>query len=140
MALGFPVEFLHVSAGEVCAVSAGYDAFSPAALYGHTDVVRGPFGASAGRADSVLIVRTRGTVHTAVCDQFVYRFLHIRSPVILFDSAVSSCRHPNIFVLLKELATISQEDPTDTFIDRDTRTSLAFQGFLLYVFAVMLLL
>jgi hypothetical protein len=40
----------------------------------------------------------------------------------------------------EELATISQEDPTDTFIDRDTRTSLAFQGFLLYVFAVMLLL
>lgn len=40
----------------------------------------------------------------------------------------------------EELATISDEDPTDTFIGRDTRTSLAFQGFLLYVFAVMLLL
>lgn len=40
----------------------------------------------------------------------------------------------------EELATISEEDPTDTFIGRDTRTSLAFQGFLLYVFAVMLLL
>lgn len=39
-----------------------------------------------------------------------------------------------------ELAMISDEDPTDTFIGRDTRTSLAFQGFLLYVFAVMLLL
>ena len=40
----------------------------------------------------------------------------------------------------EELAMISDEDPTDTFIGRDTRTSLAFQGFLLYVFAVMLLL
>lgn len=40
----------------------------------------------------------------------------------------------------EELAMISNEDPTDTFIGRDTRTSLAFQGFLLYVFAVMLLL
>lgn len=40
----------------------------------------------------------------------------------------------------KELATISNEDSTDTFIGRDTRTNLAFQGFLLYVFAVMLLL
>lgn len=40
----------------------------------------------------------------------------------------------------EELATLSEEDPTDTFIGRDTRTSLAFQGFLLYVFAVMLLL
>lgn len=39
-----------------------------------------------------------------------------------------------------ELATISNEDSTDTFIGRDTRTNLAFQGFLLYVFAVMLLL
>lgn len=39
-----------------------------------------------------------------------------------------------------ELAMISDEDPTDTFIGRETRTSLAFQGFLLYVFAVMLLL
>lgn len=40
----------------------------------------------------------------------------------------------------EELATLSEEDPTDTFIGRDTRTNLAFQGFLLYVFAVMLLL
>ena len=40
----------------------------------------------------------------------------------------------------EELAMISDEDPTDTFIGRDTRTSLAFQGFLLYVFTVMLLL
>ena len=40
----------------------------------------------------------------------------------------------------EELATISKEDSTDTFIGRDTRTNLAFQGFLLYVFAVMLLL
>lgn len=41
---------------------------------------------------------------------------------------------------LEDLATLSDEDPTDTFIGRDTGTSLAFQGFLLYVFAVMLLL
>ena len=40
----------------------------------------------------------------------------------------------------EDLATISNEDSTDTFIGRDTRTNLAFQGFLLYVFAVMLLL
>ena len=40
----------------------------------------------------------------------------------------------------EELATISNEDSTETFIGRDTRSSLAFQGFLLYVFAVMLLL
>ena len=40
----------------------------------------------------------------------------------------------------KGLAMLSEEDPTDTFIGRDTGTSLAFQGFLLYVFAVMLLL
>ena len=40
----------------------------------------------------------------------------------------------------KELAIISKENPTDTFTERDTKTSLAFQGFLLYVFAVMLLL
>lgn len=40
----------------------------------------------------------------------------------------------------EELATISNEDSTDTFIGRDARTNLAFQGFLLYVFAVMLLL
>ena len=41
---------------------------------------------------------------------------------------------------LPELAMLSDEDPTDTFIGRDTKVSLAFQGFLLYVFAVMLLL
>ena len=40
----------------------------------------------------------------------------------------------------EELATISNEDSTDTLIGRDTGTNLAFQGFLLYVFAVMLLL
>lgn len=40
----------------------------------------------------------------------------------------------------KDLATLSKEDSTDTFIGRDTSASLAFQGFLLYVFAVMLLL
>ena len=40
----------------------------------------------------------------------------------------------------KELTMFYEEDPTDTFIGRDTKTSLAFQGFLLYVFAVMLLL
>ena len=41
---------------------------------------------------------------------------------------------------LKDLATLHGEDSTDTFIGRDTSASLAFQGFLLYVFAVMLLL
>ena len=40
----------------------------------------------------------------------------------------------------EELASLYEEDPTDTFIGRDTGTNLAFQGFLLYVFAVMLLL
>ena len=40
----------------------------------------------------------------------------------------------------EDLTTLSNEDSTDTFIGRDTRTGLAFQGFLLYVFAVMLLL
>lgn len=40
----------------------------------------------------------------------------------------------------KELAIISEENPTDTFTERETKTRLAFQGFLLYVFAVMLLL
>ena len=38
------------------------------------------------------------------------------------------------------LTMLSEEDSTDTFIGRDTRSNLAFQGFLLYVFAVMLLL
>ena len=41
---------------------------------------------------------------------------------------------------LEELAMVSKEAPTETFISRDTGTSLAFQGFLLYIFAVMLLL
>lgn len=40
----------------------------------------------------------------------------------------------------EELAMMSSEDSTDTYIGRDTKTSLAFQGFLLYVFAIMLLL
>ncbi len=40
----------------------------------------------------------------------------------------------------KELTMLFKEDSTETFIGRDTRSSLAFQGFLLYVFAVMLLL
>lgn len=40
----------------------------------------------------------------------------------------------------EELATLSNEDSTDTLIGRDTGTNLALQGFLLYVFAVMLLL
>ena len=38
------------------------------------------------------------------------------------------------------LTMLSKEDSTETFIGRDTRSNLAFQGFLLYVFAVMLLL
>lgn len=41
---------------------------------------------------------------------------------------------------LDDLTMLFDENPTDTFIGRDTGTSLAFQGFLLYVFAVMLLL
>ena len=40
----------------------------------------------------------------------------------------------------EELTMLSKEDSTETFIGRDTRSNLAFQGFLLYVFAVMLLL
>ena len=39
-----------------------------------------------------------------------------------------------------ELAKISKEDLTDTMIDKGSKTDVAFQGFLLYVFAVMLLL
>ena len=39
----------------------------------------------------------------------------------------------------EELAKISQEDVTESIIG-NSRSSLAFQGFLLYVFAVMLLL
>ena len=41
---------------------------------------------------------------------------------------------------LEDLAMLSEENPTDSFIGRDTGTNLAFQGFMLYVFAVMLLL
>ena len=40
----------------------------------------------------------------------------------------------------EELATLFNEDSTETMIGRDTGAHLAFQGFLLYVFAVMLLL
>ena len=40
----------------------------------------------------------------------------------------------------KELAKISKEDFTDTMIDKGSKTDVAFQGFLLYVFAVKLLL
>lgn len=40
----------------------------------------------------------------------------------------------------EELAKISKEDLTDTMIDKGSKTDVAFQGFLLYVFAVMLLL
>ena len=40
----------------------------------------------------------------------------------------------------EDLTMLSKEDSTETFIGRDTRSNLAFQGFLLYVFAVMLLL
>ena len=39
-----------------------------------------------------------------------------------------------------ELAKISATDATETAIDEDSKGSLGFQGFLLYVFAVMLLL
>lgn len=41
---------------------------------------------------------------------------------------------------LKGLEEISREDVTETIIDHGTKGNLAFQGFLLYVFAVMLLL
>ena len=41
---------------------------------------------------------------------------------------------------LKELRKISSEDVTETIIGQNTKGSLGFQGFLLYVFAVMLLL
>ena len=41
---------------------------------------------------------------------------------------------------LKELKKISSEDVTETIIGQNTKGSLGFQGFLLYVFAVMLLL
>lgn len=41
---------------------------------------------------------------------------------------------------LEKLIEISGEDETETIIYHDTKGSLAFQGFLLYVFAVMLLL
>ena len=39
-----------------------------------------------------------------------------------------------------ELSEIFNGDDTETIIEKDTRGSLAFQGFLLYVFAIMLLL
>lgn len=41
---------------------------------------------------------------------------------------------------LEELIVIHEEDETETVIYHNTKGSLAFQGFLLYVFAVMLLL
>lgn len=41
---------------------------------------------------------------------------------------------------LEDLTDLSDMDATESFIERDSKTSLAFQGFLLYVFAVMLLL
>ena len=39
-----------------------------------------------------------------------------------------------------ELSEIFNGDDTETIIEKDTRGSLAFQGFMLYVFAIMLLL
>jgi hypothetical protein len=41
---------------------------------------------------------------------------------------------------LDSLNEVYDEDETETFIYHDTKGSLGFQGFLLYVFAVMLLL
>ncbi len=41
---------------------------------------------------------------------------------------------------LEDLTDLSDMDATESYIERDSKTSLAFQGFLLYVFAVMLLL
>jgi hypothetical protein len=40
----------------------------------------------------------------------------------------------------EDLTDLSETDATESYIERDSKTSLAFQGFLLYVFAVMLLL
>ena len=40
---------------------------------------------------------------------------------------------------LEGLTDLSEMDATESYIERDSKTSLAFQGFLLYVFAVMLL-
>ena len=40
----------------------------------------------------------------------------------------------------EELAKISNEDLSDTLADKSAKTDVAFQGFLLYVFAVLLLL
>ena len=40
----------------------------------------------------------------------------------------------------EDLTDLSGTDATESYIERDSKTSLAFQGFLLYVFAVMLLL
>jgi hypothetical protein len=41
---------------------------------------------------------------------------------------------------METLSEIQNEDETETVIYHNTKGSLAFQGFLLYVFAVMLLL
>jgi hypothetical protein len=41
---------------------------------------------------------------------------------------------------LESLEEIHDEDETETVIEHDTKGSLGFQGFLLYVFAVMMLL
>ena len=41
---------------------------------------------------------------------------------------------------LERLVEISEEDATETVIYHNAKGSLAFQGFLLYVFAVMLLI
>jgi hypothetical protein len=40
----------------------------------------------------------------------------------------------------EELKLIAESDATEVFIDHESKGSLVFQGFLLYVFAVMLLL
>ena len=40
----------------------------------------------------------------------------------------------------EELKQIAESDATEVFIDHESKGSLVFQGFLLYVFAVMLLL
>lgn len=41
---------------------------------------------------------------------------------------------------IEELSMVHEEDETETIIGQNTKGSLAFQGFLLYVFAIMLLL
>ena len=40
----------------------------------------------------------------------------------------------------EELKQIAESDATEVFIDHESKGSLVFQGFLLYVFAIMLLL